>query len=657
MNRIAFVAVLAGCLVYPETAFADPVSLLAGTTLLSSLSVATGISAGALASGIIYGTVAAGSFLLGGRRKKTNPQEIKNTTKGTEGPGRFAFGRTEAGAKIGFGNTRGYSIYRLLFHYFGKLDGIEEYIYEGREIVVASNGDVESPPWVKSDGSYLNIKTAIGDGDEQAWPDLLTDFPSIWTPEHRARGIAQTLMKITNPGIGSKKFSQLLNSGVRELKILARNGSFYDPRDDSTKWSINGVLHCLHFFRELPGIDDAEIDFDSTKAVVTQGAALVPTLTGTAPRCQMSGGWEGPLTTDIVEDMLESAGLEIIPTSDGVYTLSFLEDNPAPQITFALRHIVSIDFKSGPDSGRRPNTCKLEYFSPERRYEVAEVDLSNAAWAKVPDEIAKYGDQEFRVQLPFCCDASQAQRIARRLFHMARADFGTVITNFSGVAAWGLRTAMIEFPDVGVNGASVFKECVIDSVRVDDAAGTCEIPFAIIPDILKTPWNPATDEQPAPPVLKVGQYESELDIPIAPIKAVTVQYPDNSYEVRVVLTPVDDADVVEANYRAYTNGQPDSWISMAEDKLTLAYVVRDLSGQPADFRVRYVNSDGESSHFSELLSVADVAIDNTPVTKPAMDVDFDLGGNATITITLVDDIQVVSLVNHYQLFRFYGGIL
>lgn len=649
MKRVAFIAVLAGAITYPVVAFAEPVSAyLATTALITSLSAATGITAAGLATGITYGALTAASvgysLLTAGRRQGARPQDIKNTTKGKEGPGRYSFGRVEIAAQIGFGNTKDYSIYRLLFHSFGPLDGVEEYIYSGKEVVVGSNGDVESPPWAKPGGSYMNLKTAVGDGTEQAWPDLIADFPDLWTTEHRAQGIAQTLLRVTNPGVGSDKFAKILNAGLQELKIRARMGAFYDPRDGSEKWSINGVLHCLYYWREMPGLTDDDIDLEGIAAVASQGEVLVPTLTGAAARCLLSGGWQGPLTMDIIDEMLESAGLEIIMGDSSKYTLSFVEDNPVPEITYLARHLISIDLKSGPDSGQRYNICKLEYFSPERRYEVSEIDLSNAAWASVPDEIASYGEQELRLVLKFCCDASQAQRIARRIFHMSRADFGTIITNFSGIAAWGMRTAMIEFPDVGEDGTSVFKECVIDSVRVDDGAGTCEIPYQIIPDILKTPWNPATDEQPAPPVLLLGQYETELDTPVAPSQAITVQYPDGSFEVRVAITPVDNAALAEATYRTYAGGQPGGWVSMTEDGLNLATLPISLVGLPADFRVRFFDGNEEGSHLSELLAVPNVAIDNTPVSAPGIGVAV----GATATITIAADIQVVAAKVQYR---------
>src|SRR5690606_33177441 len=128
--------------------------------------------------------------------------------------------------------------------------------------------------------------------------------------------------------------------GIKSLEVLGRWGEFVDPRDDGTRWTINGVLHCLHFMRSLPGYTDAMFDFDRIADVADDADVEVATLTGTAPRCQLSGGWKGPLTTSIVIDMLESAGLDVRTTDEGKITFEFIEDAPEPELVLYNRHII-----------------------------------------------------------------------------------------------------------------------------------------------------------------------------------------------------------------------------------------------------------------------------------------------------------------------------
>src|SRR5690606_20801210 len=83
------------------------------------------------------------------------------------------------------------------------------------------------------------------------------------------------------------------------------------------------------------------------------------------------------------------------------------------------------------------------------------------------------------------------------------------------------------------------------------------------------------------------------------------------------ITPVAGANTAEANYRTYTGELPDQWSSMTEPTLQLAYVAENLTGQQVDFRVRYANSDGEVSYFSDLLEVGSLAVDNSAPPAPS----------------------------------------
>lgn len=574
------------------------------------------------------------------RRPKANPQDIKNTSKGAEGPGRHAFGTVRLAGKAAFGNTAGYNIYRLLLQCFEPVVNILDYRYNGRSVTVEDNGDVSSPPWAMQGGSNLNIKVKRATTTDTAWPDLVADFPDLWTEHHTINGISHMLLKVINPGTGDERFAKLLQGGVKECAIDANVGAFYDPRTDTSAFTRNGVLVTLHYFRQLKGIRDEFIDFDDIGDTATLADAMVTTKNGTAPRCQLSGGWEGPITTDIVLDMLESAGLQIRQTQEGKFTIRFLEDDPESEVTFYKRHIIDSFPQAGPEELKRPNKCVVKYFSPERGYEVAEVPLHardpetseyiGASWARIDDEIVKYGEHEFIAELVFCPDASQAQRIGRRMFYMARADYGLSKLNFSGKASWRRRTITLEIPDVGEDGASVFIKVRKGPARVLDEAGIVEIPWTMIPDELTVPWNPATMEVDPPPELPESTYQSDLATPAAPAEYAQVEYPDTTREIRIRFTGVLGGTIAEATRRNYTGGVPETWASMTEYRPSpiesdwYAYAAADYGGDDADFRVRLFNDD-EGSNWSDRLEVRPVAIDNTAPDAPVLEQDDDEG--------------------------------
>ena len=57
---------------------------------------------------------------------------------------------------------------------------------------------------------------------------------------------------------------------------------------------------------------------------------------------------------------------------------------------------------------------------------MAEINMTGIAWATIDDEVDRWGEKILTVELPFCPSASQAQRIARRIFEWSRADSGTI---------------------------------------------------------------------------------------------------------------------------------------------------------------------------------------------------------------------------------------
>lgn len=600
------------------------ISAMMATPLAGLLPAASAATIGMTAIATVA-TAANLAMSFMGRRPKSNPQDIKNTSKGAEGPGRHAFGRVRLGGEIGFGNTSGYNLYRLLLHCFGPIVAIEEWYYDGRSITVDSNGAVSSPPWIYPGGTNLWVQWKPGNGAETAWPALVADFPGLWTADHRVRGIGQSLLRAVNPGTEDERFGRLFQGGVKELEALARVGLFYDPRSDSSVWTLNGVLIGLHYFRRLPGMRDDYIDFDAIGAIATQAEVLVPTLTGTAPRCQLSGGWKGPLSTDIVLDMMESAGLEVRITPEGKFMFGWLEDNPDSEMTYTTSHLLESYPQAGPEGVTRPNVCRLRYFAPTRNYEVAEIDLSDAPWARVQSEIDKYGEQEMVIDLVFCPDPSQAQRIARRMFHMARADFGLANINFAGITTRGLKSISIPLADLEDEPVKVRK----GTARSADSEGRVEVPFQIIPEILKTPWDAGTMEVPPPPPMPDMQHQSELPTPSMPVASTLVIYPNDDPELRILFTGVAGGTVAEAAFRYYTGGLPEPWMPMAGvrisapdvpagEALWLGFYGSNLNGLDADFRVRFFDSEGEGSYWSPTLETRPVTIDNTPPDAPTL---------------------------------------
>src|SRR5690606_13025369 len=197
---------------------------------------------------------------------------------------------------------------------------------------------------------------------------------------------------------------------------------------------------------------------------------------------------------EVMQQVLDSIGAEVVLSDEGKIRIRLIDDNPVSEMEFPSRHILELNWKSGPEAVERPNVCRVSYYSPEQGYDMGEINMSGIAWARVQEEIDRYGEKIFDVELPFCPSASQAQRIARRLFLQARADAGSIRTNMAGLAAWGVVYANVVDDDAEETMLTRFA-----SPRIDDEQGQVDIPYIVWPpELIEQPWNPASMEAPPP---------------------------------------------------------------------------------------------------------------------------------------------------------------
>ncbi|MEY9196644.1 hypothetical protein ABIA16_001760 [Sinorhizobium fredii] len=605
-------------------AHADPVSLIATAIhgfLLSSTAVAA-TAAGTIATiaaNVIVGGALVGLSLIGRERPTgtVKAADAKGTFESGESSVIDGLGRVRVGGLKAFGNTDGSTRWRLVCRLQGPIDAVEAYFVGGREVTVDPDGDVSSPPWSKAGGSWMKWQDKVGNGGETAWPALISAFPELWTSAHRVRGIAQSLVTFFNPGLTTSKYLSLYQGGVPDTEWVARASRVYDPRvedadpdnDNTWGWSENGILCAVHVLRRDPAFTSERFDWPLITTQAVKADVSVATKTGTEKRARCWGmwAWEGA-RKETMEDILRSIGAEIRMTDQGKIWFELIDDNPLSEISFEPPDIIDLEWMTGPEAVERPNICRIQYYSPERHYEVTDLDMTGIAWATIDDEVTRYGPKYFDVELPFCPSASQAQRIARRLFLQARADTGVAVMNMVGLATWGLYYGEIELPDLGD-----VEKVRLSPPRVDDARGTVEIPFSVWPTL--SAWNPATDEADAPDQLPEMGYEATLPTPDAPTGATQITYPvSGTKEFRIGYSlPAVSFSTIEATYRPYIGGLPDSWTGMTEES-NYAYVAADLEGDEIDARVRIFNGD-DGSYYSDTLH-ATVTENNSPCAAP-----------------------------------------
>ena len=563
---------------------------------------------------LIGAAALAPAFLQRGRQSYT-PSQAKNTFTTSESPLVEGVGRGRVGGTKVFGNTDGSTRWRLIARLVGPISQIEEYWVGGREVVVESNGNVSSPPYVRSTGSWLKIEDKIGDGTETAWPALMSAFPTIWTSAHWVRGLAQSLVTYLNPGLNDPIYLKLYQGGVADTEWVGRLSPVYDasdpaqsPTDRATwQWSENAIWNTIHMLRRDPRLfNPAMFDWEHLKTQAILSDTLVATKTGFEKRARVWGIWSyEDQRSETMKDVLDSAGLELRMTDGGLITLEFIDDVPSSEISLTDRDIVEDAWQGGPEAVERPNELRLFYYSPERDYEMTQIDLAGYAWARNEDEIAAYGHKPLDVQLKFCPSASQAQRIGRRKFALARADRGVITNNMVGMATWGRL-----YGDVLTEHDDAPQLVRFDPPRVNDNEGTVEIPLTYWPSL--DAWDPATMEADAPTELQPLGYSSSLATPAAPTSLITVTYPvAGTKELRMGFSIGGTPTVIEAIYRPYAGGLPGTWQSLTEVDAFFAWKAGDFEGVAIDTRVRWFDENDEVSDFSDILHVDALAQDNT----------------------------------------------
>lgn len=640
-----------------------------GTAALSLFGAASAASIGGSVISFAI-TAAQVAFSIFAKPNTPRPEAVKSTVQGSSGPGRHCFGTVLSAAKIAYGRTTNRIVYKLGLQYFGERDGIEEVFINGVPSIVEDDGVCSSRPWTKdpSPGSYLDIQFKPGDGTETVWTELNAAYPKEWTTNHKVQGIAQFQGIAYSPGVGSGQFAKRFQNRFPEIITKDRALKVYDPRDTLTRWTTNAALIALHYFRIVSGYPDTEIDFDKMGDAADWCDVVVDTKDGgSAKQSQLSGSWEGLLDIDKVLTMLECAGLQLRQGDDGKVYFEPLYDNPTAELTFPWEHVLDWTHQNGPDGALRPNLAKVKYYSPESRYTVEEIpDMRDIGWAIVPADITKNGEREKEINLPFCPDCSQAQRIARYIFWMSRARTMVVKTSLAGRALRRLHCINLEVKlgteDDGSDYVVTLKGIIeFGSLEVNNSDGTCTFTFRVIPDTLLTDFDPDTDEADPPPYVPPGNYESEVTTPDEPFAATTVQYPiSGDYETRCVFQGVEYGETAEIFYNTYNSeGNRDRSLNLEEyltedstfwsdslDATTAIWlgweVDLNLIGEKASFRARVFNADLEPSQLSDELTEDPIVTDNTAPSAPTITPTWD-SGSWLVDYTSSVELSVVAI--------------
>jgi hypothetical protein len=95
---------------------------------------------------------------------------------------------------------------------------------------------------------YVRIKKHLGTTAQTADSDLVAESASLWTANHRLRGIAYVYVRL--------QFDQnVFPNGIPNIKAVVKGKKVYDPRDGTTAWSDNWALCVRDYLTASYGLE------------------------------------------------------------------------------------------------------------------------------------------------------------------------------------------------------------------------------------------------------------------------------------------------------------------------------------------------------------------------------------------------------------------
>lgn len=428
--------------------------------IITAAGVSGGITIGAstitYASLIAYGLTAAGalgaSFLLSGRQREQKGASQQVTVKQALPPRTRSYGRVKLAGAIGFLETGGPgALYRLVVHGEGEWDAIEEWWLNDVNANLAG-GAVTVLPW----GSNITIESHLGGAGQTVSPMLSADFGSVWTADHRLRGLAYSVMRCG--WVPEKHFSKVYPNGVPELRVVARAAKVFDPRNGLTAWTRNPALCIRDHLAHADGlrIDPAMIDAASFAAfadLCDQPVALAAG--GAEPRYSVD------LTYDLTEAprevhrrLLQACDAEIYPTAEGrIGIRGGVYEEPA--VTLTEEHVTSYRYESGHDRLAAFNHLKLTCTNPLADYQPVELD----PWEDLASQ-AEVGVLQQDLALTQVSSWTQARRLGKIALHRGNPQHKlTLQTGPAAVIALGERSVRVTLAELDLDAAFLVERC------------------------------------------------------------------------------------------------------------------------------------------------------------------------------------------------------
>ena len=297
------------------------------------------------------------------------------------------YGRVKkAGDYVFLGEKNG-SAYHCIVWAGHRIEGyVQHWLHD--EAVTLDGVDVIDPTHFVLNGiSMVRIFSRLGWSEQTAYDSLVSNFPTVWSEDHRGDGLASVLMIAR--AAGQEDFGRTFTNGSPQHSAVGDGALLYDPRDETTAFSTNiALMRFDHLTSPFGGKwNRADMYLPDWIAAADVCDEEVLNRDGD-PESRYHGGFWFYESNDPVEvgrKLDEAADLVVYERPDGkvgVHAGAFA----APDITLTADDILSLRY----DANRRQSSTVLavrgRFTSPDANYNTVDAALYGDPYADIGDD-------------------------------------------------------------------------------------------------------------------------------------------------------------------------------------------------------------------------------------------------------------------------------
>lgn len=498
----------------------------------------------------------------GGSSGQSVPKlEVQATLSQAAGARTRLYGRGLLGGTRAFWETKGNKLYQIIALNHTPLSTALAFWIDGRPVAVdGSSNLVTSEPFQGSDVSIL-YKDGTGGGGN--YPDVVAEFPALWTANHKLTNQATLQTTFTAPAAAeyNKRFPRGPNT---QIQVEAEGAAVFDFRSSQSAYSDNASLCIADFLTHADGfrIPSNKIDTQQFSDFADLCDEVVSLKSGgTEPRYRLWGAYS--LQDDpkaVLGRMSLTCDASVYQTPEGKVGIIGGKFS-VPDVTITDDDIFSFEKVEGDSAIDGFNVLKGIFTSADHDYQDAEAQ----AWENTAS-LATQPERADEVSADMVPSHGQMRRILKQQIHKGnRLWTGRLVTNLVGFKARfpkgdGIHTIRVKYSGLGIDEVVE----VLGHTIVAEKSGDGVIIWKCIIDVAQVSsdwydWDPITEE---------GDPPAEPERPAVegtPTPAITSLTQDTSNKAVVVVSDISRPDLdLDAQIREVGEAE---WSAMFETGL------------------------------------------------------------------------------------------